>query len=73
MSNKVTDINIKNRTYYFFNDIVNIEVFEPNNIKTDKKAYNDIFVYCIGYVSIREYVKIYSVTPLYLIFTYVNV
>ena len=44
MSNKVTDINIKNRTYYFFNDIVNIEVFEPNNIKIDKKAYNDIFV-----------------------------
>ena len=32
MSNKVQDINIKNRTYYFFNDIIGIENFDPNNI-----------------------------------------
>ena len=33
MSNKVKDINIKNQTYYFFNDIINIKNFDPNNIK----------------------------------------
>ena len=27
MTKKVKDIDIKNRTYYFFNDIINIENF----------------------------------------------
>ena len=35
MSNKVKDIDIKNCTYYFFNDIINIENFDLNNIKID--------------------------------------
>ena len=39
MSNKVKDINIKNRTYYFFNDIINIENFDLNDIKIDEKTY----------------------------------
>ena len=33
MSSKVKDVNIKNRTYYFFNDMINIKNFDPNNIK----------------------------------------
>ena len=33
MSNKVKDIDIKNRTYYFFDDITNIKNFDRNNIK----------------------------------------
>ena len=36
MSNKVKDIDKKNRTYYFFNDIINIDA---NNIKIDEKSY----------------------------------
>ena len=32
MNNKVKDINIKNGTYYFFNDIINIKNFDSNNI-----------------------------------------
>ena len=35
VSNKVKDIDIKNRTYYFFNDIFNIKNFHSKNIKTD--------------------------------------
>ena len=42
MSNKVKDIDITKRTYYFFNDIINIENFDPNNIKIDEKSYKDI-------------------------------
>ena len=38
MSNKVKDIDIKNRTYYFFDDIINIKKFDPNNIKIDEKS-----------------------------------
>ena len=31
----VKDINIKNRTYYFFNHIIYIKHFDPDNIKID--------------------------------------
>ena len=37
MSNNVKDINIKIQTYYFFDDIINIGNFDPNNIKIDEK------------------------------------
>ena len=37
MSHKFKDIDIKNRTYYFFDDIINIKIFDPNKIKTDEK------------------------------------
>ena len=74
MSNKVKDINIKNRTYYFFDDIINIKIFDPTNINRDEKSYKNIFIYYIGYVTIKDlkYVKINSVNPLYLIFSKVN-
>ena len=77
MSNKVKDIDIKNRTYYFFNDIINIENFDPNNIidekiLIDENSYKDILIYYIGYIMIKEYEKIYSVSPLCRIFRYVN-
>ena len=37
MSNEVKDIDIKNHTYNFFNDMINIKNFDPNNIKLDEK------------------------------------
>ena len=59
MSNNVKEINIKNRTYYFFDDI-NLKDFDPNNIKKDKKLYKNILVYYIEYVMIKisKYIKI---------------
>ena len=53
MSYKVKDIDIKNRTYYFFNDIINIENSDLNNIKIDEKSCKDILIYYIGYVTIK--------------------
>ena len=38
MRNKLKDINIKNRTCYFFNDIANIKSFDPNIIKIGEKS-----------------------------------
>ena len=61
MNNKVKDINIKNRSYYLFNEIINIENCDPYNIKLDEKSYKNVFIYYIGYVRIKEYVNIYSV------------
>ena len=69
MSNKVKDISIQNHTYYFFNDIISIKTFDPNNSKTDEKSYKSILIYCIIYVTIKDlkYVKINSVNPFYII------
>ena len=74
MSKNVIDLDKKSRTYYFFNYIINIKNFDPNNIKIDEKSYKDIPIDYIGYVMIKDskYVKIYSVNPLYLISRNVN-
>ena len=66
----IKQINIKNRTYYFFNDMINIKRFYPSLIKIDKKSYEKIGIYYIGYMtieSISDYENINSVNPLYLI------
>ena len=42
MSNKVKYIVIKNRTYYFFDDIINVKHFDPNSIKIDQKSYKNL-------------------------------
>ena len=66
---QVKKINIKNRSYYFFNDMVNIEVFDPNLLKIDKKSYKNMDIYYIGYMAIKkidDYENIHSVNPLYL-------
>ena len=47
MSNKIKDIDIKTCTYYFFNDILNIENFSSNNIKIDEESYKSILIYYI--------------------------
>ena len=74
MINKVKDIDIKNQTYYFFVDIINVKNFDTNNIKIDEKSYKNILIYHIGYVIIKDlkYIKLNSVYPLYLIFSKVN-
>ena len=62
-------INIKNRTYYFFNDTINIKNFDPSLIKIDKKSYKIIGIYHIGYTAIKsisDCENINSVNPLYL-------
>ena len=67
----VKDINVQNRTYYFFN-IINIKDFDPNNMRIDKKSYKNILIYYMGYMTINKYLKIYRVNLLYLIFDKLN-
>ena len=59
MSNNVKDVNMKNHTHYFFDDI-NIKDFDPNNIKIDEKSYRNILIYYIAYVTIKnlKYIKV---------------
>ena len=44
-------MNIKNRTYYFYNDLINIKHFDLNLLKLDKKPYKNIDIYYIGYIT----------------------
>ena len=67
---KVKQIEIKNWIYYFYNNIINIEQFDSNLLKIDKKSYKAIVIYYIGYITIKKIgdcENIYSVNPLYLI------
>ena len=66
---ELKQINIKNRTYYFYNDIINLDEFDGSKIKVDKKDFNDIDIYYLGYEhkkKISECNVINSVNPLYL-------
>ena len=62
----IKEIKIKNRTYYFFDDMINITNFDANLLKIDKKLHKNIDTYYIG-IKDSENVKINSVNPLYLI------
>ena len=68
-------INIKNRSYYFYNDIINLKKFDAKLLKIDKKSFKDIDIYYIGYIikkKIDDYQSIYSVNPLYLSIDHAN-
>ena len=66
---EVKQIEMKNRTYYFYNEMINLKNFGPNLLKIDKNLYKNFDIYNIGYITIKEiddYESIYSVNPLYL-------
>ena len=67
---EVKQINIKNRTYYFYNDIIDLKDFDARLLKIDKKSYKNIGIYNTGYITIKKIddcENIYSVNPLYLL------
>ena len=66
----IEQINIKNRTFYFFNNMIKIKDFDSSLIRIDKKSYKNIGIYNTGYITIKkidDYEGINSVDPLYLI------
>ena len=50
----VKQINIKNRTYYYYNDIIDLKNFNVRLLKIDKKHYKGIDIYYIGYIKIKK-------------------
>ena len=60
-------LNIKNRTYYIWDDQINIKNFNPVLVKLDKKSSIGANIYCIGYVTKKPEYNINSVNPLYLV------
>ena len=66
----IKQINIENRTYNFFNDMINIEKFDSNSLKINKKSYKSVGIYYIGYITIKrisDYENINNVYSVYLI------
>ena len=51
---KFKQIEIKNRAYYFYNDMINLKHFESNLLKIDKKHYKGINIFYIGYITIKK-------------------
>ena len=71
----VKQINIKNRGYYFYNDIINLKNFDSSLLKIDKKHYKGINIYYIGYIRIKKIddrENKYRVNPLHLIINHTN-
>ena len=67
---EVKQIEIKYRTYYFYNDTINLQDFESNLLQINKKHYKGINIYYTGYITIKKIddcENIHSVNPLYLL------
>ena len=67
---KVKELNIKNRAYYFSDDMVNIEDFHSNLLNIEKKSHKYIDMYHIGYIKTKKFSDckyIHTVNPLCLI------
>ena len=65
----IKEINIKNWTCYFYNDIIDLRTFDSNNLKLDKKTYKNLDIFNIGYVTIKiigDCYNVNGVNPLYL-------
>ena len=54
INDKLKEIDIKNRTCYYFDDIIKIEGFDLDNILIDEKSYENILVYNISYKSLNN-------------------
>ena len=63
---KITQINIKNRTYYFYDDVIlllRLLKFVENGANSSK----NFGIYYIGYITKKDEYKINSFNPFYLI------
>ena len=54
MTANVKSRDIKNWIYQFFNYMINIEDFDSNLLKIDKKLYKKIVISYIGYIAIKK-------------------
>ena len=72
---EVKQINIKNGTYYFYNDIIDVKGFDSILLKIDRRSYKNIGIYNIEYITIKkidDYENIYRANPLHLIIAHAN-
>ena len=63
----IKQMNIKNRTYYFYDDMINIKDFNPNLLKIEQKSFKNIGISYTGYITKKDKCIIDGVNPLYLL------
>ena len=67
---QIKELNIKNQSCYYFDDMIDIKNLHSNLLKIDKKPCKDVNIYYIGYIMIKKFSdceNIHSANPLYLI------
>ena len=74
MSNKFKDIDTKNRTHYFSNDMINKRNLDSKKVRIDENWYKNFFIYFTEYVTVKNLTcaKANSVNPLYIIIDKTN-
>ena len=72
MSNTFKDVDLKSRTYYFFNDMMNINNFDANNVKIDTKTLLFSILDMWRTIKVLKYVKVNKANSLYLFFCKVS-
>ena len=61
-NNELNEIDVKNRTCYYFDDIINISDLNLDNILTAEKSYENILIYNVTHKAP------YGAKPLHIIF-----
>ena len=75
MEEEVKQVKIKSRTYYFYNDMINLKDFELNLLKINKNHYIGINIYYIGRIAIEnigDCESIYSVNSLHFLINHTS-
>ena len=75
MGGEVKQIEIKNRTYYFYSDMIYLENFDSNLLKINKARYKVINIYYIGYITNKKIYNcknVHRVNPLHLLVNQAN-
>ena len=68
-------INIKNRSYYLYRNLIDLKDFDAEFLKIDKKLYKNIDIYYIGYspfIKIGDYWSNFTENPWYLDIAHVS-
>ena len=69
---KVKQINIKNRSYYFYNDRIKLKDFDVRLLKIDKKDYNKIDIYYIDYVTVKKIANCNNINSVNLVYLMID-
>ena len=54
----IKQTNIKNGTYYFYNDMITIKNCDSSLLKLDKRTFKNIAIYYIGFVKKKINMKL---------------
>ena len=64
---EVKQINIKNSTYYFYSDIIDLKNFDAKLLKIDKKQYKTLKFTTLDTLQLKKFDDCENVNPLYLL------